>query len=443
MEWKDSVDTVLALVVNLFTVLNIWILLTVFFGCDLRLTKRNMICAGGLFLAFDIGMALICYPYENQLEWVQTALIFLYIVLGACFLAKKKRIKAVLFTVPAIVLYIMYGVIWEMLDVLLGLDKFVIKYEEYEYAMTPLAFMSDILIFLILFFVLRKCKRQKWNFTLTVGEGIGVLAFTLLFFAFRTFFDSLTEATNDSFYKKFGYVALIAMNVSILYAIIHRKLANYYKNVSKSYKEQFEEEYSYFQAYKDRQQDTAQFRHDWQNHMLVLQKMLHEGDYTKVEEYFEGLSDKTGITMQKILTGNEMLDMLLCIKEEECREENIAVSMEGTLSGLTALKPVDSSTLFSNLLDNAIEANRKIETDRFIKIKARTVNESIYLEMENPMEGELQYEGDQIISTKEDSETHGFGLKNVIEIVKKYQGQCHIDGKDNLFTIQIIFPAEL
>ncbi len=440
MEWKECVNTVLTLFVNLFTVLNIWILLTVFFGCDLRLTKRNIIYTGGLFLVFDLGMTLICYPYENQLEWVQTALIFLYIILGACFLAKKNRIKAVLFTVPAIILYVMYGVIWEMLDVMLGLDKFTIEYDEQ--ALTPLGFMSDILIFIILFFVLRKCRRQKWNFTLTIGEGIGVLGFTLLFFALRTFFDGLTESTNDSFYKKFGYVALIAMNVSILYAIIHRKLANYYKNVSQSYKEQFEEEYSYFQAYKDRQQDTVQFRHDWQNHMLVLQKMLHEGDYTKAEEYFEGLSDKTGIIIQKILTGNEMLDMLLCIKEEECRKENIAVSMEGTLSGLTELTPVDSSILFSNLLDNAIEANGKVETDRFIRIKARTVNESIYLEMENPMAGELQYEGDQILTTKEDSETHGFGLKNVIEIVRKYQGQYHIEGKDNLFTIQIIFPAE-
>ncbi len=440
MEWKECVNTVLTLFVNLFTVLNIWILLTVFFGCDLRLTKRNIIYTGGLFLVFDLGMTLICYPYENQLEWVQTALIFLYIILGACFLAKKNRIKAVLFTVPAIILYVMYGVIWEMLDVLLGLDKFTIEYDEQ--ALTPLGFISDILIFIILFFVLRKCRRQKWNFTLTIGEGIGVLGFTLLFFALRTFFDGLTESTNDSFYKKFGYVALIAMNVSILYAIIHRKLANYYKNVSQSYKEQFEEEYSYFQAYKDRQQDTVQFRHDWQNHMLVLQKMLHEGDYTKAEEYFEGLSDKTGITIQKILTGNEMLDMLLCIKEEECRKENIAVSMEGTLSGLIELTPVDSSILFSNLLDNAIEANGKVETDRFIRIKARTVNESIYLEMENPMAGELQYEGDQILSTKDDPETHGFGLKNVIEIVKKYQGQYHIEGKDNFFTIQIIFPAE-
>lgn len=441
MEWRECVNTVLTLVINLFTVLNIWILLTVFFGCDLRLTKRNIICVGGLFLAFDLGMTLICYSYENQLEWVQTVLIFLYIVLGACFLAKTKRMKAVLFTVPAILLYVMYGVIWEMLDVLLGLDKFTIEYDGQ--AMTPLGFMSDILIFLILFFVLRKCRRQKWNFTLTVGEGIGVLGFTLLFFALRTFFESLTESTNDSFYKKFGYVALIAMNVSILYAIIHRKLANYYKNISQSYKKQFEEEYSYFQAYKDRQQDTAQFRHDWQNHMLVLQKMLHEGDYTKAEEYFEGLSDKTGITIQKILTGNEMLDMLLCIKEEECGKGNIVVSMEGTLSGLTALKPVDSSILFSNLLDNAIEANGKVEKDRFIRIKARTVNESIYLEMENPMAGELQYEGDQILTTKEDSETHGFGLKNVTEIVKKYQGQYHIEGKDNLFSIQIIFPVDL
>lgn len=118
------------------------------------------------------------------------------------------------------------------------------------------------------------------------------------------------------------------------------------------------------------------------------------------------------------------------------------MSMEGSLSELTHLHPVDSSILFSNLLDNAIEANRKAETDRFIRIRTRHVNESIYFEMENPMEEELQYEGTQVITTKKDSEAHGFGLKNVAEIVKKYQGQYHIEGKNNCFIIQIIFPVK-
>lgn len=440
MDWLESIFTVFSLVINLLSVLNIWLLLTIFFGCDLRLTKRNLILSACLFLIFDVGISLVFYPYENQLAQLQTLLIFMFITLGAFCLAKEKHFKALLFSLPALLLYMMYITCFRMLDTLLGLENISIEYDGM--VMTPLEALSDFLIFVILFFVLRKCRRQKWSLTLTVGEGIGILGFSLLFFALQTVFESLAELADSSFYKLFGYLVLIIMNLGLLYAIIHRKLAGYYKNVSSNYKEQFEEEYSYFQEYKDKQQDTAQFRHDWQNHMLVLQKMLQDEEYVRAEEYFEGLSGVSGVPAQKILTGNEMLDMLLCIKERDCAEENITVFMEGSLSELTYLHPVDSSILFSNLLDNAIEANRKAASERFIRICARRVNEAIYFEMENPMEGELQYEGNQVITTKKDSGAHGFGLKNVAEMVKKYQGQYHIEGKQNRFTIQIIFPVK-
>ncbi|MCM1495403.1 MAG: GHKL domain-containing protein [Bacteroides sp.] len=440
MDWLEIIFTVYALVLNLFSVMDIWLLLTIFFGCDLKLTNRNLALTAGLFLIFDVILSFVFYQQENRGAFFQIFLIFLFIIVGAFCLAREKRFKAILFSFPAVLLYIMCSNIFTMLDTLLGLEQFAVAYEEVGF--TPLEGISDFLIFLILFFILRKGKRQKWSLTLTVGEGIGIMGFALLFFALKSFFESLAKDADGSFIKEFGYIVLIIMNFVILYAIMYRKLAGYYKNTSDNYKEQFEEEYSYFQEYKDKQQDTARFRHDWKNHMLVLQKMLQDGDYGKAEEYFEGLSGKTGLPVQTILTGNEMLDMLLCMKEEECRAERIAVSMDGTLSALPAISPVDSSILFSNLLDNAIEANSQVMSERFIRIRARTVNEVLYFEMENPMKEALRYDGTQVVTTKQDSAAHGFGLKNVEEIVTKYQGQYQIQEKEHIFLMQIIFPVK-
>lgn len=441
MDWFETGMTVYSLIINLFTVLNIWLLLTIFFGCELRLTRRNILISSGVFLVFDMAISLLFYSFEDHLSLLQVLLIYLFISVGACLLTKEKRFRTLLFVLPALLVYIMFSSVFAMLDTLLGLEKFALQYDEM--ILTPLEFLADFLIFAILMLVFRRCRRQKWLMTLTVGEGIGVLGFSLLFYALQIFFESISASTNDPYYQRFGYIVLILMNIVILYAVIHRKLVGYYKNESQNYKEQFEEEYSYFQTYRDEQEDTARFRHDWQNHMLVLQNMLKVGDYAKAEEYFAGLSGISGVPVQKILTGNEMLDMLLCMKENECMEEKIAVTMEGSLSELTVLRPIDSSILFSNLLDNAIEANRKVTAGRFIRIRARCVNESLYLEMENPMEGELQYEGSRLVTTKTNSEAHGFGLKNVEEIIKKYQGQYHIEVKEKRFTIQIMFPFAL
>lgn len=106
-------------------------------------------------------------------------------------------------------------------------------------------------------------------------------------------------------------------------------------------------EYFYFQDYKGKQQDTVKFRHDFQNHMMILQKMLQRGEYEEAEKYFAELSEKSGIVTQKILTGNEMLDMLLGIKQNMILEHQILVSMEGTISNSFYIEPVDSVFCFS------------------------------------------------------------------------------------------------
>lgn len=439
MDVMENVLTVCAVLSNMLMAVNIWLLLKIFFGCDLRLTKRNMILSASLFLIFNVGMSFLFYFIGEEYATLQTFLAFLYILLGAVVLAEHKRFKVLLFTLPALLLYVMYTDLAVILDTLSGLERFAFVYEEQSF--TPIGAISDLLIFILLLLILRKVERQKWSLTLTVGEGIAVLVFCLLFFFLRNVFDTYSEQDGNYFLKVSGCFILLVLNIVGGYAIIHRKLAGYYKSVSQNYKEQFEEEYSYFQEYKDKQQDTVRFRHDWRNHILVLQNMLQQGEYTRAGEYFEGLSGKTGMTAQKILTGNEMLDMLLCIKEQECSEAQIQVSMEGTLSGLSFLNPVDGSILFSNLLDNAIEANQQVSAGRFIRIRGKTVNETLYFEMENPMKGELKYEGAQLVTTKEDSDAHGLGLQNISKVLKKYQGQSHIDVRENIFTIQIIFPA--
>lgn len=439
MDWLEVLNTVFVLIVNLLTVWNIWMILNILFGCDLRLSKRNMLLTGGIFLIFNVVLSFFYFHQEERTGLAETALVFLFISLGAFGLAVQKRWKAFLFSFPALLLYIVYGQALEMLDVIFGLGNLGIVIENER--ITPFRSMTDILFFIILYWILRKCQRQKWSLTLTVGEGILVFIFCLFLYYFRYIIDNFFTADSAPFYRIVCYIFLMMLYFGLIYSIIHRKLAGYYKKESLNYKEQFEEEYSYFQLYKKKQKDTSQFRHDWQNHMLVLQKMLQEGDYGKAEEYFESLSGMTSLSRQTILTGNEMLDMLLCIKEAVCAREGIRISMDGTLSALPALHPVDSSILFSNLLDNAIEANQKVETDRFIHIRARLVNESVYLEMENPMKNGLQYDGTQLVTTKADSDSHGLGLKNVTEIIQKYKGQYHIDGKENIFTIQIIFPS--
>ena len=43
-----------------------------------------------------------------------------------------------------------------------------------------------------------------------------------------------------------------------------------------------------------------------------------------------------------------------------------------------------------------------------------------------------------IVSTKEDSENHGYGLKNIKKTVEKYDGYIEDDHANNTFSVDII-----
>lgn len=232
---------------------------------------------------------------------------------------------------------------------------------------------------------------------------------------------------------------IITGGVMGVFILAHRKKVHYYKELSENYKEQFTQKYSYFQNYKEKQSDIAKFRHDWKNHMLLLQEMLDHGEYEKAKTYFTELSEKTVQSQQKILTGNEILDLILASKADELDQNQIQLTCNGKLETFHFMEDVDCCSLFSNLVDNAIEANQKLEKGRYITITTNRTNKLLYVEISNPMENMAGVIETRFQTTKKDSEKHGIGLRNVYEILRKYHIEYYIITNEQEFSIQMLF----
>lgn len=87
-----------------------------------------------------------------------------------------------------------------------------------------------------------------------------------------------------------------------------------------------------------------------------------------------------------ILTGNEIVDLILASKTDELEHNQIKITCEGSLETFSFMEHVDCCILFSNLIDNAIEANLKLEKGRYITITTNGTNNLLYVEVSNPME---------------------------------------------------------
>lgn len=426
----NAVMILLCTFVNTFGVLDVWLILMLFLKCDMNLNRRNLSIGAAFFAVLN---AVVYNFIDAESFWI-TLFIFVYIMLTACVFSKCRRLRTILMTIPAILIYTYSGIMFDLVEKMLGLDRFQFYYKE---AITPSYCISDFLLCVILLFLWKYSREKSFLLTFSKGEGIAIVFLAFMMPEVVLIFG---EQEGTRVYTVLWTAFLLTINAMIIYAIVQRKKAAYYQSLSANYRNQFSQEYDFFQNYKETQVDTIKFRHDWKNHMLLLQEMLERNEYDKAKTYFETLSQQTIPCKQNIATGNEIVDMIFSAKADVLENEQISLRFEGKLELPADVQDVDCCILFSNLLDNAIEANQTLEGERYIAITARKANRMFYVEINNPAKQQVQIENHGILTTKEKPEEHGIGLKNVNEIIDKYHGECRITSNEQKFSVQILLP---
>ena len=112
------------------------------------------------------------------------------------------------------------------------------------------------------------------------------------------------------------------------------------------------------------------------------------------------------------------------------------------LNGLF-IKDEDVVVMFSNLLNNALEAASKCESNRYIYMQIKREDAGLRIWTENSHSNAIRSEGDKLLTSKEaDADSHGFGIKNIKKAVAKYDGSCDISYTDKKFVTDIFLHSE-
>lgn len=425
----DYVIALLLILVNVSAVLNVLLLLYVFFGADMKLAPKHLWISGGLFFVLNWIMAWI--PGSDA----YTVLVMLiYMIVVVCMLSRSHRVKNSFLTVPAALMYVQWGSMFGVIERLIGLGKLVYNYKGKE-EISIFFFLSDVVLFAILFWLFRKVDAEKLSVRFSRVEGVVVALVCILYPVMVQFFLYMEKNITHPLYRPFWLIGMLLVNAAIVFAVIHRKKSAYYRQQVNQYKEQFQSEYEFFKDYRESNQDTIRFRHDFNSHMLVLKQMLEEGEYQRASAYFSKLADVSGKNHMTYITGNEILDMILNAKQQTLKEQEIEVSIDGTLTGLDYMNDVDCCILFSNLIDNAVEANLLCERERYIHITAKKTKNRLCFTIVNPYTEQKE-------KVRMDGKPHGIGLKNVSDTIRKYQGEYSTEGKDGTFRVSCILGME-
>ena len=160
-----------------------------------------------------------------------------------------------------------------------------------------------------------------------------------------------------------------------------------------------------------------------------------------LEEYVKKISGSLSHEPDVINTNNVIVNAILNTKYQEAGENGIVFVLRiNDLSGLR-LEDEDIVTILSNLLDNAIEACKKCDISRrILKLKFVIEDGMVKIGVRNTFDSPVLYENGEIKSTRlVSAEEHGVGIKNIIEVIEKYDGSYVIkdDGQEFFFSIMI------
>lgn len=143
-----------------------------------------------------------------------------------------------------------------------------------------------------------------------------------------------------------------------------------------------------------------------------------------------------------VKTGNDALDVILTEKSLLCSRRNIHLSCMADGSSMSFMSDADLYALFGNLTDNAIEAVKDLPADkRTISLSIREVKGFLSVNIHNLYEGDVRFENGLPLTTKKDVANHGFGMKSVRMICRKYGGEMTIKADGGAFNLNMIFPV--
>ena len=188
-------------------------------------------------------------------------------------------------------------------------------------------------------------------------------------------------------------------------------------------------------------EELREFKHDLKNYLLPLQEAMETMPQSEMVKVWEKINQKIEDVQTLIQTGNSYVDSMINTKITLARSEKVDVKCT-ILSKMEGIDDLEFCSVFGNLMDNAIEAERKVTEKKEIIIFVEEKMGYLRLEIQNKIEKSVLNENSSLNTTKKDTSSHGIGHKSVKRTMQKVGGALKYYETGDLFCAEAVFPIK-
>jgi len=182
--------------------------------------------------------------------------------------------------------------------------------------------------------------------------------------------------------------------------------------------------------------------HDFKKHINIISRFVELNQFDLVSNYIDEINEDLSISLI-INTEQKIFDLVVNQYINEFANQDILFKYDVSSCDLSFIKPYEQNIIFSNLLENAIESCKRVKENRSINFKMKMFNNKLIIKQVNSCVS-VNFGLDGLpITIKENKQIHGYGLKNVISILKKFNGTYKFEFDNQNMKFQTVLIIDV
>lgn len=248
----------------------------------------------------------------------------------------------------------------------------------------------------------------------------------------------------NNIYKPVLYAGVLVAD-ALTYVIFYINAKNYNEVIkSQAYALKLESEKQQLEISNSKYEELHKIRHDIKDQFALLNELMREKKYDEMQRYFADINEKIHVQMDFVDCGNDLLSAICNMELAKAKGQGLEIQYKISVPKELSIEASDLTSILSNLIDNAIEAEIRDETpSKDIEVEIKQEANYLFIYVENAFTP-ANHETDVLAlhTSKVNPSNHGYGTKIVKELAEKNHGYVTYSVENATFKASVMLENQ-